>query len=289
MIPELRSALFWHLSTRATGALRSPCKSKVGADAPPAAIYLRRGYVVGVAAPTSTVRLGDLLRADGTVTEEEAERGHARARAESGPGGRALVALGAAQPGDVERALKRQTELRLDDVAAHAAGPVVFDVGAQPPAQLAIPPLAPWRWLRERVRPLLDDEARPHIRALLLRGQLEIRPKPPGAMLEPGDRAILDRLLAGESSQLGADPAAVELFAIFDACGALELKLGEDLDAREILGVRHGADRTEIKSAYHRLARSLHPDAHPGASARERARFSARFAAATAAYRQLVR
>lgn len=279
---ELRSTLFWHVATRATGAVRVPCRGEVLAS-----IYLRRGYVVGVAAPTSTIRLGDLLRADGTSSEAEVERAHAVARTESGPGGRTLVAMGAASAADVERALKRQTELRLDDVARHALAGARFEVGAQPPAQLAVPPMGPWRWLRERVAAGLGTEARPHVRALLLRGQLEVRPRPPGAVLEPGDRAILDRLTAGESATLAADPAAVELFAVLEACGAVEVALPAEVDPRDILGIARGADASEIKNAYHRLARCLHPDAHPGASPAERARLAARFAAATAAYRQL--
>lgn len=55
-----------------------------------------------------------------------------------------------------------------------------------------------------------------------------------------------------------------------------------------VLGLPEGAQRDEIKRAYRRLARAVHPDLHPGATAEERRALEVRFAAITDAYRALV-
>ena len=55
-----------------------------------------------------------------------------------------------------------------------------------------------------------------------------------------------------------------------------------------VLGLSPGADVTEIKRAYRRLARTVHPDLHPGASDDERRALQTRFAEVTEAYRSLV-
>ena len=55
-----------------------------------------------------------------------------------------------------------------------------------------------------------------------------------------------------------------------------------------MLGVAPGTPEVEIKRAYRRLARELHPDLHPHATDDERRSLEARFAEVTAAYRTLV-
>jgi hypothetical protein len=55
-----------------------------------------------------------------------------------------------------------------------------------------------------------------------------------------------------------------------------------------VLGLAPGADATEIKRAYRRLARTVHPDLHPGATDDERRALEARFSEITNAYRSLV-
>ncbi len=60
------------------------------------------------------------------------------------------------------------------------------------------------------------------------------------------------------------------------------------LSAWRVLGVAPGADTTEIKRAYRRLARAYHPDLHPDASGPEKRSLVERFHALTTAYRSLV-
>jgi DnaJ-domain-containing protein 1 len=58
--------------------------------------------------------------------------------------------------------------------------------------------------------------------------------------------------------------------------------------AWRVLGVEPGADATEIKRAYRRLARAYHPDLHPEATDPEKRELVLRFNALTVAYRALV-
>jgi DnaJ-domain-containing protein 1 len=60
------------------------------------------------------------------------------------------------------------------------------------------------------------------------------------------------------------------------------------VQAWRVLGLPPGADVTEIKRAYRRLARSLHPDLHPHATDQERTSLQEQFARVTDAFRQLV-
>ena len=54
-----------------------------------------------------------------------------------------------------------------------------------------------------------------------------------------------------------------------------------------LLGVPRDATPDELKRAYRKLARDLHPDLHPHATAEERAALSQRFSAVTTAYNEL--
>jgi DnaJ-domain-containing protein 1 len=61
-----------------------------------------------------------------------------------------------------------------------------------------------------------------------------------------------------------------------------------DVTPWRILGLPPGSDASEVKRAYRRLARTVHPDLHPGATDEERRALEARFVALTEAYRALV-
>jgi DnaJ-domain-containing protein 1 len=58
--------------------------------------------------------------------------------------------------------------------------------------------------------------------------------------------------------------------------------------AWRVLGLVPGTSAEEIKRAYRRLARSVHPDTHPDATDDERRALEVRFAEITEAYRALV-
>ncbi|MSP63975.1 MAG: J domain-containing protein [Myxococcales bacterium] len=58
--------------------------------------------------------------------------------------------------------------------------------------------------------------------------------------------------------------------------------------AWEQLGLAEGAPIDEVRRAYKRIARDLHPDLHPGAAENERRDLESRFVALTAAYRSLL-
>jgi DnaJ-domain-containing protein 1 len=62
----------------------------------------------------------------------------------------------------------------------------------------------------------------------------------------------------------------------------------EDASAWSVLGLPPGADPDDIKRAYRRLARSVHPDLHPQATAEERRALEVRFSRVHEAYRALV-
>jgi DnaJ-domain-containing protein 1 len=58
--------------------------------------------------------------------------------------------------------------------------------------------------------------------------------------------------------------------------------------AYTLLGVERDADAAEIRRAFRRLARELHPDTHPHASEPERRALAVKFAQVAAAYQALV-
>jgi hypothetical protein len=79
------------------------------------------------------------------------------------------------------------------------------------------------------------------------------------------------------------------LCAFLEAVGALSVESELSLaSAYALLELGEGANAEEVKRAYRRLARALHPDVHPNASPDELRDLEHRFAAVSAAYRRLV-
>jgi len=128
-------------------------------------------------------------------------------------------------------------------------------------------------WRLSRIEQLPD--ARVHFRVTLRppRGAVVRSPLPASAFLA-GRRRFRDRGAPSPSPR----SAHRTLPAQHDAPSS----------AFRVLGVAPGADATEIKRAYRRLARTYHPDLHPEASEPERQALAEQFSALTLAYRSLV-
>jgi hypothetical protein len=100
--------------------------------------------------------------------------------------------------------------------------------------------------------PLMSAPMSPGIPAWLLRGVAEPRPERSRRLLTPLQQEALETL-----RRAGAPDLRPDYFS------------------------------SELKSAFRRLARQLHPDRHPGADAEARARLSAAFRDVRDAYRAL--
>jgi hypothetical protein len=91
-----------------------------------------------------------------------------------------------------------------------------------------------------------------------------------------------------DSAGLLPAPRTARLLGFLDAIGALEQVSDIDATTYAVLELHEGASLEEVKRAYRRLARELHPDLHPGASADDLRDLERRFAEVSAAYRKLV-
>jgi hypothetical protein len=91
-----------------------------------------------------------------------------------------------------------------------------------------------------------------------------------------------------EAARLSGAPRTLALLAFLEAVGALSVDADlTRLEALALLELGDGASADDVKRAYRRLARSLHPDAHPSAAAAELRELERRFADVVAAYRRL--
>jgi len=91
-----------------------------------------------------------------------------------------------------------------------------------------------------------------------------------------------------DAADLCAPSRAARLLVFLDLVGALEIEAKPLGSPYLLLGVPEGAPLDEVKRAFHRLARELHPDRHPSASEDDRRLLAERFAAIHAAYRQIL-
>ena len=92
-----------------------------------------------------------------------------------------------------------------------------------------------------------------------------------------------------ERAQVTPPARVARLCAFLEAVGALTVESELSLaSAYALLELGEGAGADEVKRAYRRLARALHPDVHPDASPDELRELERRFAAVSAAYRRLI-
>ena len=172
-----------------------------------------------------------------------------------------------------------------------------FEAGASPASGAfgRVPPFHPAPVLRAHVeRRLSFDEPERERLASIIGARLRVAIAPHPSCLAP-DEARVVALLATASGRPGAELTAIagrerllRLLAFLDAIGLLSVEDPAIAEAWAALGLAAGAAPDEVRRAYHRLARTLHPDAHPDAPLDERRDLEARFDAATRAYRLLV-
>ncbi|MGZ3406758.1 MAG: J domain-containing protein [Polyangia bacterium] len=155
----------------------------------------------------------------------------------------------------------------------------------------AVPPFHPAAVVRNALA--ADGDA---FRARAANGaRLQLVTQPHPSCIGLDERALVAMLASPrtleelERAQLTAPARVARLCAFLEAVGALSVESELSLaSAYALLEIGDGASAEEVKRAYRRLARALHPDVHPNASPEELRELERRFAAVSAAYRRLV-
>jgi len=137
-----------------------------------------------------------------------------------------------------------------------------------------------------------DGEA---FRARAYKARLQIVGTPHPSCIGADERPLVAMLATPrtleelERTQVAQPGRAAKLCAFLEAVGALTVESELSLaSAYQLLELGDGAGAEEIKRAYRRLARALHPDVHPNATREELRELERRFAAVSAAYKRLV-
>jgi hypothetical protein len=181
-------------------------------------------------------------------------------------------------------------EEQLQALLKHSSIDWRFDDKLAPLKRGPVAPFHPAAVIRNVVN--VDGEAF-RARAQGARLQLAMTPHPSCIGL---DEKPLIALLATartleeiDRAQPSPPARTARLLAFLEAMGALTVESQLSVAAAyALLELGDGASADEIKRAYRRLARALHPDVHPTASPDERKELERRFAAVSAAYRRLV-
>ncbi|HEX2573440.1 MAG TPA: J domain-containing protein [Polyangia bacterium] len=164
-------------------------------------------------------------------------------------------------------------------------------VDNEPPLRLGrCPPFHPAAVVRNHVEAWLGAEAAAHFRARAGGQRLRLEFPPHPSCLGRDERPLvtllgLPRSLAElEEMRLVPMTRIERLCAFLEAVGSIVL----GPSPYELLGLQDGAPHEEVRRAYKRLARELHPDLHPGATEDDRRELASRFAALHKAYRRLL-
>jgi hypothetical protein len=161
----------------------------------------------------------------------------------------------------------------------------------EPPLRLGrCPPFHPAAVVRNHVEAWLGPEAGSNFRARAGSQRLRLEFLPHASCLGRDERPLVTLLgLPRSLPELGA-MRLVPMTRIERLCAFLEavgsIVLGPS--PYELLGLQDGAPHEEVRRAYKRLARELHPDLHPGANEDDRRELASRFAALHEAYRRLL-
>jgi DnaJ-like protein len=162
-----------------------------------------------------------------------------------------------------------------------------FEADAPRERRGRVTPFHPAGVLRNHFEAALAPNAGALLRVRAGRERIRLALAPHPSCLAPDEKRLLTllatpRAVAELDVARVATPVRVErLLAFLEAAGGLAV--GPSL--HELLGLRDGAPLDEVRRAYKRVARDLHPDLHPGASDAERRGLEARLSALTIAYR----
>jgi hypothetical protein len=191
----------------------------------------------------------------------------------------------------------------LDDAAQREAE-ITVELDARAEKRGACSPFHPGRSLRAHIERRHESGALPPVRAALFGRAFHLTHVPHPSCVREEERSLVGflgrprTLIEIADARLGPPQAVDRLLAFLWAVGGLALELPPDPTSPvtpsaersplEVLGLGPEATLKEVRAAYRRLARELHPDLHPGAAGDERARLEARFRALHEAYRRLV-
>jgi hypothetical protein len=274
-------------------------------------LQLRRGYLTAAQLEGHWAPLGEILRDAGAIDDAQLEQSLAAPGRGDELHGKSLRDAGAS-PAAIEAALRRQAEMRLERLAAMASADYSFDPHAPPPLRGAGGvPVALTSWVRRHVEARLDSTRARALHVELAGARLSANKQllPDPAEGDETDRRILEALASprrlDEIESIARAPRFRLLAYVYflREVGALvqagvaghphtrpaarPLTPDPLADARRLLGVSEGAGPEDIRRAYHRLARMVHPDARPEASTVARRELERRFAQLSDAYRTL--
>lgn len=170
--------------------------------------------------------------------------------------------------------------------------PARFIDGAPATGRGRTTPFHPAAVLRNHYEALLAENAGTTLRAKAGSQRLRLQIAPHGSALGSDEKRLV-ALLSVPRTFAELDEARValpsrtdKLIAFLHAAAALTCD--PDPIHYRALGLPEGAPPNEVRRAYKRLARELHPDLHPAASDEARRDLETRFAAVTVAYKALL-
>jgi len=204
---------------------------------------------------------------------------------------------------------KRTATLRLARLASVEKMSVSFESGvsAYPPGANNALPLAPWArtHLEQQLDGALADALLRDLAGVRLSIRVALAPDP--STCDEADRRMLAALAAPRRLDQVWSIARTPRFRLLAFIHFLRSVDAIDVDgvvaersvpvraidprrdaARRLLGVEANADLEQVKRAYRRLARELHPDLQPECDSSEKRTLERRFAEVTAAYEALL-